>query len=81
MSTLTRSSAFVAVASILLLTTASPVASARPDPGVPIPDVRTVVGPKNCPLMRVGTQLVRCDDLTGAGVSAPLWIPQLTSGV
>lgn len=30
----------------------------------------------NCPLMRVGTQLVRCDNLTGAGASAPSWVPE-----
>jgi hypothetical protein len=28
-------------------------------------------------LSRVGTQLVRGDILTGAGVSAPSWIPEL----
>jgi hypothetical protein len=32
-----------------------------------------------CPLARIGTQLVRCDDLTGAGVTAPAWIPTLSS--
>jgi hypothetical protein len=32
-----------------------------------------------CPLQRIGTQLVRCDNLTGAGVRAPCWIPELTS--
>jgi hypothetical protein len=31
----------------------------------------------NCPLRRVGNQLVRCDNLTGAGVSAPHWVPEL----
>ncbi|MEW1808843.1 hypothetical protein [Pseudarthrobacter sp. NPDC080039] len=29
-----------------------------------------------CPLERVGTQLVRCDNLTGGNVSAPDWIPE-----
>lgn len=29
-----------------------------------------------CPLTRIGTQLVRCDNLTGAGVPAPFWIPE-----
>ncbi|GAA4397788.1 hypothetical protein GCM10023168_03120 [Fodinibacter luteus] len=32
--------------------------------------------PTSCPLTRVGTQFVRCDDLTGNGVSAPLWVPR-----
>jgi hypothetical protein len=30
----------------------------------------------DCPLERIGTQLVRCDNLTGAGVDAPFWIPE-----
>lgn len=30
-----------------------------------------------CPLRRLGDQLVRCDYLTGAGVTAPSWIPSL----
>lgn len=29
-----------------------------------------------CPLERVWTQYVRCDNLTGAGVAAPSWVPQ-----
>lgn len=28
----------------------------------------------DCPLERIDTQLVRCDNLTGDGVSAPFWI-------
>jgi hypothetical protein len=31
----------------------------------------------NCPLRRVGSQLVRCDNLTGAGATAPDWVPKL----
>lgn len=31
---------------------------------------------ENCLLTRIGTQLVRCDNLTGAGVPAPFWIPE-----
>jgi hypothetical protein len=30
----------------------------------------------NCWLLRVGTQLVRCDNLTGNGVKAPRWMPE-----
>ena len=30
----------------------------------------------NCLLTRIGTQLIRCDNLTGAGVPAPYWIPE-----
>lgn len=28
-----------------------------------------------CPLQRIDTQPVRCDNLTGGGVDAPFWIP------
>ncbi|TPV49412.1 hypothetical protein FJ661_15840 [Pseudarthrobacter phenanthrenivorans] len=30
----------------------------------------------DCPLERIGDQFVRCDNLTGAGVKAPFWIPE-----
>jgi len=44
-------------------------------------DVLTTVSPASsegvCPLRRVGDQFVRCDNLTGAGVPAPTWIPLL----
>jgi len=30
----------------------------------------------DCPLERIGSQLVRCDNLTGAGAPAPAWIPE-----
>jgi hypothetical protein len=33
--------------------------------------------PRRCPLRRIDRQLVRCDNLTGAGVAAPLFIPDL----
>ena len=29
-----------------------------------------------CWLQRVGTHMVRCDNLTGNGVAAPLWMPE-----
>lgn len=48
-------------------------AAARQDAG-PAPEQEPTS--TSCPLTRVGTQLVRCDDLTGNAVSAPLWIPQ-----
>lgn len=77
MSVLTRISALIATASILLLTFNSPLASARPDPVPPVTGVPTSVAPGHCSLMRIGTQLIRCDNLTGAGVPAPLFIPPL----
>lgn len=30
----------------------------------------------DCPLERIGDQLVRCDVPVGAGVPAPYWIPE-----
>jgi hypothetical protein len=36
----------------------------------------SVQGFRNCPLTRIGTQFVRCDNLTGAGVAAPRWVPE-----
>jgi hypothetical protein len=61
-------------AGVLLLSGWLPVATASPpDPpqGIAFAD--------GCPLQRIGTQLVRCDNLTGSGVRAPSWIPELTS--
>jgi hypothetical protein len=43
----------------------------RPDP------IRFSSYDNSCPLTRVGTQLVRCDDLTGRGVEAALWVPEI----
>jgi hypothetical protein len=42
-------------------------------------DAGTVGGAKahsstNCPLTRMGTQFVHCDNLTGNGVLAPSWV-------
>jgi hypothetical protein len=67
-------SALVASAAALLAVLAAAPASARPEPA-PAP---AVVQPADAPclLERVGTQFVRCDDLTGAGVPAPSFIPE-----
>lgn len=67
-------SALIASAAALLAVLAATPASAGPDPaptpaGVQQTDAR-------CLLERVGTQFVRCDDLTGAGVPAPSFIPE-----
>jgi len=51
-----------------------PVATASP-PDPP----QDIFSSRRCPLRRIDTQLVRCDALTGAGVRAPSWIPELTS--
>jgi hypothetical protein len=49
-------------------------AAARPDPGPPPQQQETST---SCPLSRVGTQFVRCDNLTGDGAAAPAWVAQL----
>ena len=56
---------------IVLTTTVSP-AGATLDPG---PALERESTSDYCPLARVGTQFVRCDDLTGNGVPAPSFIP------
>jgi hypothetical protein len=48
--------------------------SGQAAPGAP--DVNVPTTYVDCPLERIGTQLVRCDNLTGAGVEAPFWIPE-----
>jgi hypothetical protein len=58
----------VALATALPLALALP-AQARRDAGTP--HVRN----PHCALERIDRQLVLCDDLTGGGVEAPLWVP------
>jgi hypothetical protein len=54
-------------------------AAARPDDGRSsnMPRVIAFNTDRDCPLRRIDRQLVRCDNLTGAGVPAPLFIPEL----
>jgi hypothetical protein len=48
-------------------------AAARQDPGpAPTEDWQSAY----CPLERVDTQFVACDNLTGNGVPAPSWVPE-----
>lgn len=54
-------------------------AAARQDPGDPstpntTSSTTTPVNEGRCALRRVGTQYVRCDNLTGNGVAAPAWV-------
>jgi hypothetical protein len=73
--TRTRRSLVAATAlASLLLPVAAGTAAARPDAG---PAVARIDSDWNCPLRRVDRQLVRCDNLTGGGVAAPLWVPEL----
>ena len=54
-------------------------AAARPLDPDPAPTQRIAFRDPllNCPLRRIDRQLLRCDNLTGAGVPAPLFIPEL----
>ena len=54
-------------------------AAARQDPGersapTTTSSTTTPVNEGQCPLRRIGTQYVRCDNLTGNGVAAPAWV-------
>ena len=62
------------IASVLVVSgLAATPSSARQDPGTPITPAGHIY---ECPLQRLGTQFVRCDNLTGNGVAAPGWIPR-----
>lgn len=67
-----RSTAVITAAVLLASFCAAPPAAARPEPQ-PTP---LSIGWAACPLERIGTQYVRCDDLTGLGAPAPKWVPQ-----
>jgi hypothetical protein len=64
-----------AIALALIATVGGP-ASARQDAGDPPTDVYAHLTPGQYPLERIGRQLVRGDNLTGAGVAAPLTVPE-----
>jgi hypothetical protein len=75
---------------VLLVWAAAGPAAARPWPEDPSPASTTATRdrapgaeartPAALPLSRVGAQFVRGDNLTGAGVAAPDWIPGLKEG-
>ncbi len=47
------------------------------DPALPYPSTSAYTPTREpCWLSRVGTQFVRCDNLTGNGVRAPRWVTQ-----
>lgn len=60
---------------VIAVSVAGP-ADARQDPGTPNLSTSAIQPTRHCPLTRVATQFVRCDDLTGAGVPAPSWVPE-----
>ena len=78
-STHLRAGSAIAIAAILA-STVSP-AGAVNQPDVVRSASISALGSGNCPLDRVGTQYVRCDNLTGAGVPAPSWVPELEGSV
>jgi hypothetical protein len=74
-SLVSRTSA-AALLALLLVGSGGSTASARPDP-IDVGTTGRATTASSCELRRIDTQLVRCDNLTGAGVSAPLFIPEL----
>jgi hypothetical protein len=64
-----------AAAAAIIAGLAAIPATARPEPGEPI--TPRFSSSDDCSLSRVGTQLIRCDYLTGGGVPAPVWVPEL----
>ena len=66
----------VASAAALVVGIAAAPAIAIPDPGQWPPGHVQFIDHDRCALERVGTQFVKCDDLTGAGVAAPSYIPE-----
>ena len=79
-STLTQRTAALAATTMLVLGATTLSATARPDPGeATVTIIETARD--HCLLERVGTQYVRCDYLTGNGVPAPAWVPELCTGL
>jgi peptidoglycan/LPS O-acetylase OafA/YrhL len=60
----------------LLVALGSLPAAARQDPGPIVPEHQATTAPYSCAIQRVGTQFVRCDNLTGNGVPAPAWVDE-----
>jgi len=78
-STHTRTGSAIAVA--ILLASATSPAGATAQSELTRATSISALGSGNCPLARVGVQLVRCDNLTGAGVAAAEWVPELGTHV
>jgi hypothetical protein len=77
MKTSTRIQAGTAVAVAVILISAGSPAGARQQAGTLRSASIAMLDSSNCPLARVGTEYVRCDNLTGAGIPAPSWVPEL----
>lgn len=63
------------VATALTAAVVAQPAAARQDRGELVPSTPDVQSGQ-CLLQRVGTEFVRCDDLTGNGVPAPGWVEE-----
>jgi len=78
MTTSTRRQAAATAGLVMLAVLGMPgTAAARPDAGASVqaaPGGATTT--THCPLRRIGDQLVRCDNLTGAGIAAARWVPE-----
>jgi hypothetical protein len=77
----TQTVSALACAAVMALVGTASLAQARPDGGGGGVRVTSAAraypsSPGRCPLERVGDQLVRCDNLTGAGAVAPPWVPE-----
>jgi quercetin dioxygenase-like cupin family protein len=80
----TQTVSAIACAAVMALVGTASVAQARPDDGGGVrarpADRAYPSSPGGCPLERIGHQLVRCDNHTGAGAVAPPWVPEQASG-
>jgi hypothetical protein len=71
----------VGVAGLVLAVAGPSAGAAVPDPGsgtgLPASSVPVASGSADRSLHRIGSQLVIGDNLTGNGVAAPCWVPEL----
>ena len=66
----------IAAAALVLALAGSSPAMAKPDPGGLRIETNQGSDTRSCLMERIGTQLIRCDTLTGAGTNAATWIPE-----
>jgi|SoiMethySBSTD1v2_1073268.scaffolds.fasta_scaffold566790_1 hypothetical protein len=74
--TLGRIAGLAAALTLGLVVPSTGPAAAIPEPGPVTSASSSANRVGSCPLERVAHQLVRCDDLTGAGAPAPASIPE-----
>jgi hypothetical protein len=65
-----------ALATLAMPVAAFPAAAKPEGAGSPV-ITRSLPDPGKCALQRLDRQLLRCDNLTGGGVAAPLSVPEL----